>query len=113
MLDLTKIFKKVIEKSEGPERSVEWAVYTLKTEFSADPKISQQAADALDVLYNLAAGSVPKAAVREIVNNLRVKRDAFEAAGFYINADDYTDAICEIKKNIKGLEDEDGLSEDN
>ena len=100
MLDLTKIFKKVIEKSEGPERSVEWAVYTLKTEFTSDPMISQEAADALEVLYDLAAESVPKAAVDRVIKDLTAKRNAFGAAGFGINADAYNDAIGTIEKFV-------------
>lgn len=100
MLDFTKLFSKLTSKDEDDGHDVEWAVYTLKTEFGADPMISQQAIDALDVLFNLAAESVPKAAVDRVLMDLTEKRNAFGAAGFGINADAYNDAIGTIERFV-------------
>ena len=100
MLDFTKLFSKLASKDEDEGHDVEWAVYTLKTEFGADPMISQQAIDALDVLYKLAAESAPKAAVDRVLKELTAKRNAFGAAGFGINADAYNDAIGTIEQFV-------------
>ena len=104
MLDFTKLFSKLANKDEGYGHDVEWAVYTLKTEFGTDPMISQQAADALDILYKLAAGAVPKEDLQAAAFEMAANMDAYEATGCFEYCHAYREAIGVLKKHFSSLE---------
>lgn len=104
MLDFTKLFSKLANKDEGYGHDVEWAVYTLKTEFGADPRISQQAADALDILYKLAAGSVPKDDLKAAAFELVEYMHSYESTGNFEYYSAYREAIGVLKKHFSSLE---------
>ena len=104
MLDFTKLFSKLATKDEGHVHDVEWAVYTLKTEFGADPMISQPAADALDILYKLAAGHVPKDDLKAAAFELVEYMHSYEETGNYEYYQAYKDAVDVLKKHFSSLE---------
>jgi iron-sulfur cluster repair protein YtfE (RIC family) len=108
MIDLTRIFKKAAGVSEDRKDKIEAAVHTLKTELSCDMMISQEAADALDVMYEMAADHVSRKDVTKAINEITGQMRAFEAAG-YTQAAAYMGAALKVFKNHVNMEEQDGL----
>lgn len=108
MIDLTRIFKKAAGVGEDRKGKIEAAVHTLKTELSCDMMISQEAADALDVMYEMAADHVSRKDVTKAINEITGQMRAFEAAG-YMQAAAYMGAALKVFKNHVNMEEQDGL----
>ena len=100
MLDLTKIFKKAAGVGEDRKGKIEAAVHTLKTELSCDMMISQEAADALDVMYEMAADHVSHKDLEMALREISEKRDAFGGTGYGVEADIYNHCIGIIEKHV-------------
>lgn len=108
MIDFTRIFNKTAGCEEDKRSRIENAVYTLKTEFTADCMISQDAANALDVMYDLAADHVSKKA---LMRALRMLAD-IQGQGDGYNFVEPDHVIRLILRETK-MEDTDGLLEHN
>lgn len=112
MIDLTRIFKKAAGCEKDNRSSIEAAVQTLKTELSCDMMISQEAADALDVMYEMAADHISRKDVTKAINEIKGRMRSFEAAG-NIQAAAYMDAALKVFKNYVKMEEQDGLLKHN
>lgn len=114
ILDLTKIFKQLAAPEEDDRNNIEKAVYTLKTEFTADCMISQEAANALDVMYDMAADHVSRKELEKTRNEIIKMLDDFDTDKNPSIAFVIGEVVGKISKLIYLQEGEkNGLSENN
>lgn len=112
MIDLTRIFKKAAGVSEDRKGKIEAAVQTLKTELSCDMMISQEAADALDVMYEMAADHVSRKELEKTRNEIIKMIDDFDTDKNPLIAFAIGEAVGKLSKLIYLREEEkDGYKE--